>query len=417
MFPIPRLAGDGSRLVGKFARVSSYVHDSDGMTPSSDGARAYVFEPILDIDRRCLSEAIDCSLFDNVNAYRHVDRFAQEFWTEDIGLEIDFQVHVFTHLGSPGAWVQGDTLVLGNGGIFLRNTALEDDIIYHEYTHVVLRHLGFDTDTTSTAERRALGEGYSDYFALSYIDRADFAGWATKCPPREDCEGPEDDTEIRRLDTPASAWNWSFGSPDADLKYGVCTRKHPEDTKCKTSWMTGDNVYVWGMIWGSTLWDIRTALGREIADRLVVESVGLTDGRIFTFEAAAGAMLAADRHVHSEAHRDVLQDVFAARGIAPSHVSVGNEAASVADAADFQLEAYPNPFSDDLTLQFRVDAGDAAAAEIFDVGGRLVYRTDFGVVARGRQQFTIRPPSLAPGLYVVRVRAGERSSTRLVVRG
>jgi hypothetical protein len=71
-----------------------------------------------------------------------------------------------------------------------------------------------------------------------------------------------------------------------------------------------------GKIWSATLWEIWQALGRDVADRIIIESHFQLDG--FTrFARGARAILDADRNLFSGRHVGQLRDVFRRRGIGP----------------------------------------------------------------------------------------------------
>ena len=71
-----------------------------------------------------------------------------------------------------------------------------------------------------------------------------------------------------------------------------------------------------GPIWSSTLWEIRGRLGRDLADRVIIESHFQLDG--FTSLArGARAIVDADQNLFGGAHRRVLRRVFQDRGIGP----------------------------------------------------------------------------------------------------
>ncbi len=421
LLPLPGLLGDGLHLSGEYVSVSSRRFDTAGEpTPSSGPSGEFVYEPVSSIDANCVLYVDDCSLIDNVNAYHHIDRFARDFWISRLGVDINFATTVWTHTSQTGSIVHGDTIRLGSGGLFLNNNALEDDILYHEYTHVALRHLGFVPDVFSTTQHRALGEGYSDYFALTFLDRPRFADWATRCPPRLECEGPEDSQEIRTLATDPSEWSWNYGVPSVQLKYGVCTRKHLEDLKCKTSWMTFDETYVWGMIWGSTLWDIREALGPDAADELVVTSLALTGGQLPTFTAASGAIVLADERVNGGANAPTLRAIFAARGITP-FLSAGTSRENAdGSRVDLELDVWPNPVQSTLRVTVRgaiqSSAGDVGHVSVFDASGRAVARVPIAVVPGQPSPVDLDLNAFAAGTYFVVAQVGNNSATRTVTR-
>lgn len=72
------------------------------------------------------------------------------------------------------------------------------------------------------------------------------------------------------------------------------------------------------------------------------------------------------------------------------------------------LQAYPNPASRSQTLRLSVEAQrpGAAAIEVIDALGRPVYRQNAALVAGGNP-VELNNASLAPGLYLVRMKQGD----------
>lgn len=79
----------------------------------------------------------------------------------------------------------------------------------------------------------------------------------------------------------------------------------------------------------------------------------------------------------------------------------------------------PNPFRDRTTLGFDLPAPDAVEVTVYDVAGRTVRRLAAGSRPAGRHALTWdgttdRGDSVANGVYLVRLRAGERADVRRV---
>lgn len=62
------------------------------------------------------------------------------------------------------------------------------------------------------------------------------------------------------------------------------------------------------------MWQIRAAVGQDIADRIIVESHFQLDGYT-TFTRAARAILDADRNLFNGRHKQKLQAIFRRRKI------------------------------------------------------------------------------------------------------
>lgn len=179
------------------------------------------------------------------------------------------------------------SLTFGLGGI---DEAEDAEIILHELGHAIQDAIcpGFG----QSQESAAMGEGFGDYFAASFFAdkktrhfRTAFASW----------DGIVDDLDldpprVRMLDEPLTYESFDH------------TAKGDEH----------DN----GQIWSATLWDIRTALGRDLADRIILESHFQLDG-FTTFARGARAIIDADRNLNHGRHITRLRRVFHRRGIGP----------------------------------------------------------------------------------------------------
>ena len=182
---------------------------------------------------------------------------------------------------SPGERV----LMFGTGGV---DDAEDGEVVLHEFGHALQDAIC--PDFGQSAEAAAMGEGFGDYFAASF-----FARW--KRDPYRDvvmawdgADGDGTPPAVRRLDS-----KLTFESFD----HGARADEH-------------DN----GQIWSATLWEIWRALGRRVADRIVVESHFQLDG-FTTFARGARAILDADRHLYRGRHEAALKRIFRARGIGP----------------------------------------------------------------------------------------------------
>ena len=136
-----------------------------------------------------------------------------------------------------------------------------------------------------------MGEGFGDYFAASFFaDRkkgayqAAISSW--DCINISDLVPPC----LRRLDGPAT-----YESFD-----------HSE----------GADEHENGQIWSATLWDIWRELGRDVADRIIIESHFQLDG-FTSFAKGARAIIDADRNLFRGRHAAALRRIFRARGTGP----------------------------------------------------------------------------------------------------
>ena len=178
------------------------------------------------------------------------------------------------------------SLTFGLGGI---DDAEDGEIILHELGHAIQDAIcpGFG----QSAEAAAMGEGFGDYFAASF-----FAGKKTQY-----------------YRTSVGTWD---GIKDTEHQ-PPCIRRVDEKLTYE-SFDHGDNAdeHDNGQIWSATLWDIRTAMQPEIADRIILESHFQLDG-FTTFARGARAIIDADRNLNRGRHLARLRRVFHRRGIGP----------------------------------------------------------------------------------------------------
>ncbi len=83
----------------------------------------------------------------------------------------------------------------------------------------------------------------------------------------------------------------------------------------------------------------------------------------------------------------------------------------------FALRApFPNPFREATTLTYDLPTAADVRLDIFDALGRRVATLDEGLRPTGTHEVTFAPARLVPGLYLVRLTAGEQTATRRLVR-
>jgi len=225
--------------------------------------------------------------FKEVMVYFHIDR-AQRY-LQALGftgvLDRPIGVNVAAESDDNSAYSPGThTLGFGTGGV---DDAEDAEIILHEYGHAIQ-----DAQVPGwgeVAEAQAMGEGFGDYFAASFfaevkpaLMRPTIGNWDATY------YSADDPPALRRLDS---------------------NKKYPKD-------MTVDE-HDNGEIWSASLWQLRTAVGRPVADCLVIAHQFLLNRRA-RFEDAANALLTADRQLYQSHHAKAIRKIFIARGILPN---------------------------------------------------------------------------------------------------
>lgn len=175
-------------------------------------------------------------------------------------------------------------LRFGTGGV---DDAEDAEIILHEYGHAIQDNQvpGFG----ASDECGAMGEGFGDYLAGSFF--------ANGKPARlQPCVGSWDAVSYSGDDPPS-------------LRRLDSNKKYPRD-------LHGE-VHDDGEIWSACLWEIRTALGGPVADKLIITHHFLLTPSS-KFEDAANALITTDQQLNEGRNVDVIRDVFVRRGILPN---------------------------------------------------------------------------------------------------
>ncbi|ARA92058.1 hypothetical protein AWN76_001995 [Rhodothermaceae bacterium RA] len=80
------------------------------------------------------------------------------------------------------------------------------------------------------------------------------------------------------------------------------------------------------------------------------------------------------------------------------------------------LAAYPNPFTDALTIEVAPGRPEAVRVAVYDLLGRAVWQDAWAATPEPTRTVTIPTGTWAPGVYVVRVTSGTDVHSRLVTR-
>lgn len=183
-----------------------------------------------------------------------------------------------------------------NNGACRRDSGFAADVIYHEFTHgVSTRMVGGPQNiaTLGSFQGGALGEGWSDAFAISVLDDP-VTGAYVVCNPAGIRSAPYNVSTLKYSD---------FGNKLGPIAVGIGQIFIPE-------------VHQDGEIWAAAMWDLHTRLGR-VSELLMFDGLRYTPVEPSMLD-AKNAMLIAETVRFRGIHNLTLNTVFAARGMGRS---------------------------------------------------------------------------------------------------
>jgi Zn-dependent metalloprotease len=184
-----------------------------------------------------------------------------------------------------------------------RDSSVDGDVVFHEYGHGISNRLiGNGSTALSGTQSGAMGEGWSDYWAITINNDGAVGEYVTNNP-----------AGIRRAayTVPAAAVHDSY----ADL--------------------SSTSVHNDGEVWAATLWDLRTQLGAATTNLLVLNGMKFTPTRP-SFLNARDGILQADQNLNGGANRCAIWTVFARHGMGVS--AVGNDGTTHVAATDLPAD-------------------------------------------------------------------------------
>lgn len=222
--------------------------------------------------------------------------------------------------GSPGRM----QMYLFNGPSPGRDGDLDATVVLHEYTHgLTNRRVGGGVGISAT-QTLGLGEGWSDFYALSLLSKTN-----------DDPDAPYPVGAYVSYQLSGLAQNYYYGI----RRYPYCTdvnknpltfkdidpaqaSSHPGVARNPVAGGTADEVHNQGEVWCATLWDARARLiarygaaaGNQLMLQLVTDGLNLAPANP-NFLQARDAILQADLIDNAGANRAALWVAFAKRGL------------------------------------------------------------------------------------------------------
>ena len=184
------------------------------------------------------------------------------------------------------SWDKKDLLRFGKGGV---DDAEDAEVIVHEYGHAV--HDSQVPGFGSSEEAGSIGEAFGDYLAVSVgLWASTQNGWVPKTPA-------------------ACVADWDSVSYTSTVPH--CLRRVDGN---KTIADVEGEVHADGEIWSRALWDIRTALGDTVANRVIINAQ-FSFKADTTFAAAATTTVKTAKDMYGQSAATAVTAAFHARGI------------------------------------------------------------------------------------------------------
>ncbi|MGI0014524.1 MAG: M36 family metallopeptidase, partial [Nitrososphaera sp.] len=276
---LTNLLGNGYTLDGTFVRA---LNEDD--VEANEPDNTFLYNP-------------SDTHFDEVMVYYHANRF-QDDYLGNLGypylnypgtlVKAEATVHFGTNLNNAEA-ISPNILHFGDGdGVTYNDFAKEDDVINHEYQHLVTEYItssGLDAPGNFYDQTDAMDEAFSDYLACSFAGTPLQGEYVRVGPGSE-----------RNLDNSFTMSDWDGDPPDA---------------------IPADRYHDGGQIFSGALWDLRQQLGQSIADVLAFEGLETLDQAAPVFLDGRDEIIAADYAFYGGAHVNTIESVFDARGITP----------------------------------------------------------------------------------------------------
>lgn len=234
--------------------------------------------------------------FEAVNAYYHIDlsqRYVQSLGIPD-RQNAPLRVNPREKFNDDSFYLPTqNVLIFGLGGV---DDAEDATVLWHEYAHALLHAAAPDILTFGTLEGRAVHEGWSDYWATSWVRELVEEGAVARNDWQRIFMWDSGDGEI---------WNGRTMDHFGHYPEDICSDTEPAST-CSHH----DD----GRLLATTLHEARDVIDRRTMDEIVLRSHDYLGGAV-TFADAAAAIVQADIDYFGGVHADVLIGIFDARGL------------------------------------------------------------------------------------------------------
>jgi Zn-dependent metalloprotease len=82
----------------------------------------------------------------------------------------------------------------------------------------------------------------------------------------------------------------------------------------------------------------------------------------------------------------------------------------------YDLAVFPNPFTNQLTVQFDLETSEDVTVQLIDLVGRTLYQENLGKRTSGENQYFINTEDLAKGAYILKLQIGDKVINQKVLK-
>ena len=154
----------------------------------------------------------------------------------------------------------------------------------------------------------------------------------------------------------------------------------------------------------------RESLTAQWGDDINDRSVGLRTFT-YTYDNSVTQYNMANCEVMAFVENKTNEEIYSGSG---ADVTIGG--VSIVDAAEFGMEVYPNPFSQEAAVIFNTDEVTEVSYAIINLQGSTIMQKDLGTQNAGSHRIDLNTAELglASGLYFLQLTAGEQSAIKRI---
>ena len=80
------------------------------------------------------------------------------------------------------------------------------------------------------------------------------------------------------------------------------------------------------------------------------------------------------------------------------------------------FKIYPNPFSQQITLEYTLASSEKAVINLYKLNGQMVKTIASGIMSPGLHQMRIDGTNLLPGIYIILLQSGNHFVSRKLIK-